>query len=77
VYQAKKYTGNGSDAGNRTDAGKETSCEERIGQLVVKLKDKGIRIKQWRIGAFNRTLCPVVLHPFPLQIIAVVTVLFC
>nr|XP_051198492.1 primase homolog protein isoform X2 [Lolium perenne] len=38
---------------------KMRACEERIGQLVAKLEDKGIRIKQWRIGAFNRTLCPV------------------
>jgi hypothetical protein len=44
---------------------KMRACEERIGQLVAKLEDKGIRIKQWRIGAFNRTFCPVVLlRPF-------------
>ncbi|KAK1612414.1 hypothetical protein QYE76_036087 [Lolium multiflorum] len=38
---------------------KTRACEERLSQLVVKLEDKGIRLKQWRIGAFNRTLCPV------------------
>uniref|UniRef100_A0ACD6A773 Uncharacterized protein n=1 Tax=Avena sativa TaxID=4498 RepID=A0ACD6A773_AVESA len=35
------------------------ACEERIGQLLEKLKNEGISRKRWRLGAFNRTLCPM------------------
>ncbi|KAL6603143.1 hypothetical protein ACP70R_043504 [Stipagrostis hirtigluma subsp. patula] len=34
------------------------ACEERIGQLVQKLKKEGIFPRQWRIGTYHRMLCP-------------------
>ncbi|XP_062178421.1 twinkle homolog protein, chloroplastic/mitochondrial-like [Phragmites australis] len=34
------------------------ACEERLGQLVQKLKKEGIHPKQWRLGNFQRMMCP-------------------
>ncbi|KAL6873781.1 hypothetical protein ACP4OV_013863 [Aristida adscensionis] len=34
------------------------TSEERLGQLVQKLKNEGINPKQWRLGTFQRMLCP-------------------
>ncbi|KAG0515581.1 hypothetical protein BDA96_10G290700 [Sorghum bicolor] len=34
------------------------ASEERLGQLIQKLKNEGINPKQWRLGNFQRMLCP-------------------
>ncbi|CAM0909353.1 unnamed protein product [Alopecurus aequalis] len=34
------------------------ACEERLGKLVQKLKNEGINMSQWRLGTFQRMLCP-------------------
>ncbi|KAM0905708.1 hypothetical protein ACQ4PT_017224 [Festuca glaucescens] len=34
------------------------ACEARLGQLVEKLKKEGINMGQWRLGTFQRLLCP-------------------
>lgn len=44
------------------------ASEERLAQLIQKLKNEGIHPKQWRLGNFQRMLCPQVqnmsfLHP--------------
>jgi hypothetical protein len=36
------------------------ACEERLRQLVEKLKSEGINMTQWRLGTFQRMLCPEV-----------------
>ena len=36
------------------------ASEERLGQLIQKLKNEGINPKQWRLGNFQRMLCPQV-----------------
>jgi hypothetical protein len=36
------------------------SSEERLGQLIQKLKNEGINPKQWKLGNFQRMLCPQV-----------------
>nr|CAB3468714.1 unnamed protein product [Digitaria exilis] len=35
-----------------------TASEARLGQLVQRLKNEGINPKQWRIGSFQRMMCP-------------------
>lgn len=34
------------------------ACEERLGQVVEKMKKEGIDMSQWRLGTFQRTICP-------------------
>ncbi|KAG8095119.1 hypothetical protein GUJ93_ZPchr0012g19754 [Zizania palustris] len=34
-------------------------CEERLRQLTRKLKKEGISPKQWRLGTFQRMMCPM------------------
>ncbi|OEL15708.1 Twinkle-like protein, chloroplastic/mitochondrial [Dichanthelium oligosanthes] len=36
----------------------KAASEERLGQLVQKLKNEGINPKQWRLGNFQRMMCP-------------------
>lgn len=35
-----------------------SSEEERLGQLIKKLKNEGINPKEWKLGNFQRMLCP-------------------
>ncbi|AQK81536.1 Twinkle homolog protein chloroplastic/mitochondrial [Zea mays] len=35
-----------------------TASEERLGKIIQKLKNEGINPKQWRLGNFQRMLCP-------------------
>ncbi|XP_066335668.1 uncharacterized protein [Miscanthus floridulus] len=35
----------------------DAASEERFGQLIQKLKKKGVNPKQWRLGNFQRMLC--------------------
>ncbi|KAM0829247.1 hypothetical protein ACQ4PT_067000 [Festuca glaucescens] len=39
-------------------AEEKSACEARLGQLVQKLKSQGINMSQWRLGTFQRLLCP-------------------
>jgi hypothetical protein len=48
VYQAKKGTGNGSDAGNRTGTGKETDHQVKANHAVKvyrKLCEEDLRLE--------------------------------
>ncbi|KAF2928041.1 hypothetical protein DAI22_06g249300 [Oryza sativa Japonica Group] len=33
-------------------------CEQRLGQLIERLKKEGISPKQWRLGTYQRMMCP-------------------
>jgi hypothetical protein len=60
-------------------------CEEQLGQLVEKLKNDGIHLstrtkkgnymKGLRLGAFWRTVCPVVLRHFMIPSVVVVSII--
>jgi hypothetical protein len=50
------------------------ACEERLRQLVEKLKSEGINMTQWRLGTFQRMLCPEVVLPSVIPSIVVVVV---
>jgi hypothetical protein len=52
------------------------ACEERLRQLVEKLKSEGINMTQWRLGTFQRMLCPEVVWPPVIPSIVVVSIYF-
>ncbi|KAF0925758.1 hypothetical protein E2562_017315 [Oryza meyeriana var. granulata] len=35
------------------------SCEQRLGQLIERLKKEGINPKQWKLGTYQRMMCPM------------------
>uniref|UniRef100_A0A0D9WT51 SF4 helicase domain-containing protein n=1 Tax=Leersia perrieri TaxID=77586 RepID=A0A0D9WT51_9ORYZ len=39
--------------------GYKKSCEQRLVQLIEKLKKEGINPKQWKLGTYQRMMCPM------------------
>ncbi|XP_066382565.1 uncharacterized protein [Miscanthus floridulus] len=55
---ARRYAPAPLRSRNVHSANYTASSEERLGQLIQNLKNEGINPKQWKLGNFQRMLCP-------------------